>query len=393
MSGGDILLVAEPQLSVDDTTLATTFAVEGRSVRVVRVTATAAQERAAAQAAVETARAKCKDGRALAFQVMTDAAIATLESATARFAESATSREDFSAMATCLIELGAVLYDAGRDGADTAFARALAMDPAASPDTRRHNPMVVERFESVRAELAKQGLASLELTTSPTRAAVTLDGVPLGDAPLSRSGLTPGSHILSISATGHHRFVEELRLDAKTTTQRSVRLSPIDEPFAALPRDDDAAERLAAFAAKHGAGGVIVLDTSGTSARAWSAEQGTSPLLRGTDLTVVAQAVRTFLRGTETSPELSPFVAALPLGIGHFAQDRPVAGAIFLATELGLIAVNVFSAHAVLTDRQADGTFKNAERNRQLQILNLTAFALLVVEMAGEGWHGVTRAR
>jgi hypothetical protein len=87
---------------------------------------------------------------------------------------------------------------------------------------------------------------------------------------------------------------------------------------------------------------------------------------------------------SKTRAAVHPGLAWMPLGIAQFLEQRHLAGGLLLAAELLLAAVSTTTFALILADRLPSGAFNNAERNRSLQIVNLTsAGALLITAVVG----------
>jgi|GEM_PF-2112000 len=87
------------------------------------------------------------------------------------------------------------------------------------------------------AAATSAGVLQVRLTTEAAPAAVFIDGVQRGEAPLTLGTLAPGAHEIRITADGFEDLVEEVRLAPGTTTimAASLRAMPDVSEFPELP--------------------------------------------------------------------------------------------------------------------------------------------------------------
>jgi len=74
---------------------------------------------------------------------------------------------------------------------------------------------------------------TLEVTSVPSSATVRLDGVPIGNTPLTRSGVTPGLHTVAVSKSGYETETRQVTITAGATSTVSVTLvalPPANQP-------------------------------------------------------------------------------------------------------------------------------------------------------------------
>jgi len=132
--------------------------------------------------------------------------------------------------ADAALRLGAVLLHRRIADAPAVLALALALDPARPITLAEFSPDVVEAVEAVRA--APAAIQRLHIATTPAGAMVSIDGTPVGRAPLDAQ-VTRGQHLVIARAPLHHATVQGVLVDRATAVELT------------LDRDDDAA-RLAA---------------------------------------------------------------------------------------------------------------------------------------------------
>lgn len=122
-----------------------------------------------------------------------------------------------------------------RDVARQRFAEALTDDPEVAPDRQRVPPPIVEVFEGVRARLRGR----LEVTASRP-AAVSLDGEPAGETPLSTE-LVVGPHALRVDPLdgGAPSPEQSVVVRAGDTVRVEIELAPLAVVVAPLPDPPD----------------------------------------------------------------------------------------------------------------------------------------------------------
>jgi len=130
------------------------------------------------------------------------------------------------------LRLGAVLLHRRIADAPAVLALAIALDPARPITLAEFSPDVVEAVEAVRA--APAAMQRLHVATTPAGAMISVDGKPLGRAPIDTQ-VTRGQHLVVARAPLHRATVQGVLVDSAAVVE------------VALERDDDAA-RLAAGA-------------------------------------------------------------------------------------------------------------------------------------------------
>ncbi len=74
---------------------------------------------------------------------------------------------------------------------------------------------------------------SLEVVTFPSSAAVRLDGSSIGTSPLTRSGVTPGTHTVQVSKSGYETETRQVTITAGQTT--TIQVTLVAQPPANQP--------------------------------------------------------------------------------------------------------------------------------------------------------------
>lgn len=201
---------------------------------------TAAQEPSAQKAHHALQRA-----RSLATQMKVTEAVAAFEEAAALFQRVHPELTDRAAPYACWIEIGAAwIAQRKEDRADAAFRRALAFDAARVPSPKLYPPDVIERFARVKKEMLKKPSATLSVTSRPEGAIIWLDGVKVGPAPRSISGLIEGEHWLALEAPGYEVLNSVVVLGAGKVERADVFLNAhltTPAPSASAPVEPKAA--------------------------------------------------------------------------------------------------------------------------------------------------------
>jgi PEGA domain len=98
-----------------------------------------------------------------------------------------------------------------RDASDDAFRSVLRLDPkhVMSPDA--FSPLFRQRFEKLRAELARSRKARLNVQSQPSGGGVFLDGIPLGHTPITLE-LPPGNYQVIVGRTDAFSFSHPVSL-------------------------------------------------------------------------------------------------------------------------------------------------------------------------------------
>src|SRR5262249_20726111 len=92
---------------------------------------------------------------------------------------------------------------------------------------------------------------------------------------------------------------------------------------------------------------------------------------------------------TATQAPLNPAVALLPLGIGQFAEHRPLAGGLFLTSELLLLGANIGAYVVAQRFVTPQGTYHQAPTVNALKWVVDISLALLVADIIGGAVDGL----
>jgi hypothetical protein len=74
------------------------------------------------------------------------------------------------------------------------------------------------------------GTGSLAITTNPTGAKITIDGIPAGASPATIPGLSAGMHNLTITMTGYEDLITQVNIAGGQTMEYSTTLVPATVP-------------------------------------------------------------------------------------------------------------------------------------------------------------------
>jgi hypothetical protein len=152
--------------------------------------------------------------------------------------------ETEAALQTSLLGLAvAALYDSDvlrADGAFVALAAWLTAAGRGAPllaEVRRYPSKVISRFESTRAELEARPTGRIQVTSRPAGAAVRVDGVERGIAPLEVGGLAEGLHVVALGGPG---FVStgalvDVVADEVVPVDRPLEPEPLAEALRSAP--------------------------------------------------------------------------------------------------------------------------------------------------------------
>jgi hypothetical protein len=374
----------------------------------------------------QRAEDECKKGRELEFVVEHARAISRFEESLNLYARAMPILIDYHAPARCLFDLGVTLLNARRDAeADQAFTRAYILDSALQPDIRYQSPAVVGHVQKLRQQIEAKRRVALTVTGAPVGAEVWLDGGRKGVLPLSVTDLLLGEHWLYVLAPGRKFFATRIWVDDKsnhtevflteaeaaTDADRIASRLLVQAPTAADLAVVDVAVRNAGCARaaylRHVANGFALRTYGAGGVSAWLAAKTLEEAGRLAEVERVGEqsATPTPAAGApiigaprvvavpDRSREVPWPLAALPLGAGQFAEHRPVAGALFCASEVLLLAGNVLAYQVALTDRVGPGVYRNAGTVEALKwVINVSAVAL-ILEVIGGGADGIVHRR
>jgi hypothetical protein len=111
-----------------------------------------------------------------------------------------------------------------------------------------------------------------------------------------------------------------------------------------------------------------------------SVEPATAPASLPTSLPASAPAVVAPLKIVATLGDRAPWLRLFPLGVGHFANRDRLGGALFLSSELALVALNIAAAAVRASMRLPNGLYRFDAPQLGWQVVqNASAFALIGV--------------
>jgi hypothetical protein len=166
------------------------------------------------------------DGRSLWSQAQPDQAVPVLDDAIAALRSAMVVGVSSRDLWDAYMVKGMAERDLGDDEAtNTAWEAAVAAAPTRNPDPATYPPDVVSAYDRLRGDLLAEG-ATLEIDASVTGARILLDGEPRGTAPVSLTGIAPGTHTVVAIAADGSRGATTFDADAGTPTTIRVALGP-----------------------------------------------------------------------------------------------------------------------------------------------------------------------
>ena len=367
----------------------------------------------------EAAQAKqwCQEGRKLSVGLKTSAAIEKYEQALNAFESALPGVIDYNVIRECLVDLASAWLDDDNDArAAETFARALMIDEKKGIDRSRYRPNVVARFQQTKKALARAATGSLTIASAPSGREVLLDGKKRGTTPLSIGKLLPGTHWLLVQAPGYQPFQARVSVRAGGVERVDVILRARDRSPEDVVLDlavgesyDPAALTAATELAADAPMLVAVRQTNSVIVGRAVRGKRVTPLIEAASLTAFASAVQAAFTEqpasaptqTETAaigaPREAPLaprlkthwaLAALPFGIAQFIERRPVAGALLLITQLGLLATNIVCYVLLRNDRTPEGRYADVPRDTALTWVVNVSFGVLIAEIIGGAIDG-----
>lgn len=213
----EVVLVVAPELAAPAREAIRTNPAE----RVVDAAATATGAAARASDRLESARALYRDLRF-------EESLAAVSEAQLVLEADAAVPADFDALHQALLYRGMNELALGReDRAREALRQAARLRPHATLDAGRIPPDALALYEQMRTALRADPPAALAVTTEPAGARVTLDGEPVGSAPVSLNA-PAGRHWVRVEAPGFAPRVLPVDLSAAGTPPLDVSLPPAD---------------------------------------------------------------------------------------------------------------------------------------------------------------------
>ena len=368
------------------------------------------------QKQIEEARQSCKRAGQLAL-ALEATAVSTYERALDAYRRAVPAVKDMSEAAHCALELGATLHELHRDElAQQVFRQVLFLAPKAEADPKRFIPAMVKAFERAKAGMKRPVMGSLTVSGEPVGASVFVDGQLRGRLPISFPDLPVGTHWLTVSAAGRQPLVTLQTIEPNKAARVEAFLPELGQnlqggAMLSLLATDVALASEELQALESGARAmqsewVILLAStpSGLSARVYGlAEKRVLPPLSAPTLAELVNQLKELMK-SQTSPvsnepaaarpvaikarppqkAQAPFgVAFLPFGIAQFAQGRPLAGALFLGSQLLLLGANLGGYFWGQQFRMGDGSYRNGELVAGLQIATNVAFGMLIADVVG----------
>ncbi len=203
------------------------------------------------------ARRLFNEGREQLDNLAAAKAIATLEKSIKFYEDSDLSQGVQGLLDALALRAIASLSKGDKSGFNNDAQRVLAIDPAFVFDPSRLTPAAQAALEPLRKKVKAAAPAALELTSTPPNAWAYVDGEFRGVTPITVPGLAPGSHIVTLVATGFELVQEKVfagsgaapAFTLKSSTRGKEVLARVGELRAALERGEPsaAAGALAAF--------------------------------------------------------------------------------------------------------------------------------------------------
>ncbi len=419
-AGPRALLVTSDNNPMRDDDLRAAFVVPGGSVAVVREALVDRREIAEQDSAQHAAVAAQTAGQKLAVFLKDDAAIEKFEEALELYGRALPRLPSVNPVADCLIDLGAAWLDEGRqEKAASFFRRAASISPSAAVDPNRHNPSVTALYAKVQREVARATRLPLTVVTDPPGAFIRLDGAFIGTSPLTLAGVIAGEHWIVASKPGYHFFSAPYDIERGANARVELFLHKLDEAsvLGIVGRNEqpEDAARFDRLSRSQGVSVIFFVAETGKSGRVWMNEKQllSAPVSVDNESDLAAALQRFVTLQSSSAPiaivasqpatvpgqpasisvrpttSLNPVLAVLPFGVSEYLEQRPLAGSLFLSSEVLLLATNIATAVVVYNDRSpTTGTYQNGSRDRALQVVNLLAFAGLIADLVGNGVDG-----
>jgi hypothetical protein len=359
------------------------------------------------EAHLARARQACQSAFSAALALETQAALKRFEEAVELYFRAMPALQSMDELVTCSLEHGAAAADGRLSAiARDAFRRALIMNPKVQLDPVRYTPTATKLFRTAAAELESARRGSLTIAGEPAGAEVTMDGRVAGRLPMSVADVVPGEHWLLVRAPGRVSFTTRVTVEERKAGRIDVFLleeaqrSDLDRVLEILsadrPLSPEHSAALSSHAATEGVDALVhvrpkdgrhairVFDarTGRITERSVSlgGEERDAFLRRVLDAQTPASAVTHTLAPKGVS-SVHPIVSLLPFGIGQFAERRPVPGALFLASQMALLATNLACVAVIYASRRPDGTHENGATAEALKWTINISFALLIADI------------
>ncbi len=133
---------------------------------------------------------------------------------------------DLSDLAEAHLQRGMTYQALGKDSwAGQEYLTVLLLDPDRKLDDAVVNPVVIERFEQVRAELVTSMKGSVSLLSKPAGARVLMNGRLVGWTPITVPGVLPGEHYFSMHRPGYRTWFGVIYVPAGRIEMQEVFLA------------------------------------------------------------------------------------------------------------------------------------------------------------------------
>ncbi|MBS1148439.1 MAG: TolA protein [Myxococcaceae bacterium] len=197
------------------------------------------------------------EGREQLDNLNTAKAIATLEKSIKFWEDSDLSQGVQGLLDALALRAIACLSKGDKSGFNNDAQRVLAINPDYAFDPSRLTPAAQNALAPLKKKVVAAPPAALELVSTPPHAWAFVDGVFRGVTPITVPGLAPGSHVVTLVATGFELVQEKVFAGSgaapsfalKSSARGKEVLARVGELRAALERDDvgPAAGALATF--------------------------------------------------------------------------------------------------------------------------------------------------
>ncbi len=145
-----------------------------------------------------------------------------LESTIATYRQSKTPPNEPFALTDAYLTLGNVSLGANNEKKATeAFQEAVRLDPDRQITEAEYPPRTVKLYTEVKqAMLKKSQFGALEISSSPSKADVYVNGVLKGQTPLKLARYTAGEHFIQVKEDKYNPVTLKVRLDAKGVREK-----------------------------------------------------------------------------------------------------------------------------------------------------------------------------
>jgi hypothetical protein len=195
-----------------------------------------------AAARVQSATAKLKNGITAYDAYDYPAAVESLSEAIVLFEQAAAGLSDVEPLVEALTFQGAAyaLLDRRKDAGET-FMKALSLNPNLALASSRFPEPAPTLFAKAQDKLKKRPTGSISVYSTPAGAAVWVDGLFRGSAPIALDGLPMGRHYVRVARDGYVTFGAsvEVRPGEESTVQASL------QPTAQSAKFEDLTSRIA----------------------------------------------------------------------------------------------------------------------------------------------------